>query len=57
MHPYQCSHCNGLFEGACLYLTTTPRDRYGRVLATYRDDPTTPVFESESCRNAYSPKS
>ena len=51
MHPYQCANCQSWHEGASLYLSTAPRDRYGRVTPEYRDDPATPVFCSEECRS------
>lgn len=51
MHTYQCANCGQRFEGGCYHPSDTPRDKYGRVAHSHRDNPIR--FESEECRTAY----
>ena len=52
MHVYQCAECGSWHEGAAYHSKSAPRDVHGLLDRSYRDDPSTPRYCSEACRDA-----
>jgi hypothetical protein len=49
---WRCETCGSWHDGASFYPTDVPRDQWGRVTREARDNPATPRYCSEACREA-----